>query len=528
MTFLSLARPINLMHLSKFLIAGLLLSGVASAREVPSPPPKHLYRYGRTLTIACNPIKTLDSQFAADIASHNIIANIQEGLYTHDKRGQLIPVLAREMPSMEDETTYFISLKKGIKFHDGTDFDAKDVKYTFDRIRNHKARSPYRNRLEGIRSVDVVDNHTVRVRLNSPDATFANIFTQIELYILSSETVERYGNNYGQVSVIGTGPFRFFSWNKNGKITLKKNYEYHQKNLPYIHKLVFKPVVEGKKRLEALLKREASVALGLSHYALDNLAAKPGFIIKSRPGNLIEQIYLNREIPPFKHKKIRQALSLAIDRKKLVQDVFKGKAEAPRGIFPSWHKSFVSQAFPYQPQKAKEILQEAGFSPSNPLKFELITTNRQLFLDQAEWLRQNLEPLGIEVSISPLEKNILFDFVYGRRGRNRRRFKAALEDWLGGWDPKRYTYDLYFSHSIYNKNTLHSPLLDQYLSDFFTSYSNTDREIWVKKISSFLAEDTPSIILCFPHHIYAYNPYVKRINIDPTGIIRFTYSWTER
>jgi glutathione transport system substrate-binding protein len=530
MTFLSLIKPVNFVrpYILTLLSAGLLSAGGVSAQEKVSSPPKYLYRYGHTLTIACDPVQILDSQFARDLTSQNIIANIQEGLFGYDKKGRLVPVLAAEMPFMEDEITYFISLKKGIKFHDGSDFDAKDVKYTFNRIRNHKAKSPYLNRLERIKSVDVVDNHTVRVRLNAPDTAFANLFAQIELHLLSQETVERYGDNYGRVSVVGTGPFRFFSWQKGGKIVLKKNYEYHKKNFPYIHKLVFKPVTEEKKRLEALRNREASVALNLSHYALESLPEKNNFIIKSRTGNLLEQIYLNREIPPFNNKKVRQALSLAIDREKLVQEVFHGKAEVAQGIFPSWHRLFTKNLFPYRPQQAKEILEEAGFFPTNPLKFELLCTNRRIFLDQAAWIRQNLLPLGIEITISPLEKNILFDFVYGRRGRNRRRFKAALEDWLGGWDPKRYTYDLYFSHSIYNKTALQSSLLDQYLSDFFTSHFDTEQKMWIQRISNFLKEDNPSIILCFPNQIFAYNPYVKRININPVGIMHLTATWTER
>jgi len=508
--------------------AGLLSAGVASAQEVSTSLPQHLYRYGHTLTIVCDPVRTLDSQLARDLASQNIIANIQEGLFGYDKKGQLVPVLAAEMPVKEDERTYFIALRQGIKFHDGSDFDAKDVKYTFDRIRSHKVKSPYLNRLERIQSVDVVNSHTVRVRLNEPDTNFAHLFAQIELYILSQESVERYGDNYGQVSVVGTGPFLFFSWHKGEEITLKKNYGYYQKNLPYIHKLIFKPVAEEKERLEALQNREASVALNLSHYALEGLPEKNNFIIESRTGNLLEQIYFNRDIPPFDSKQVRQALSLAIDRKKLVQEVFHGKAEVAQGIFPSWHRLFLKTPFPYRPQRAKEILEEAGFSPANPLRFELLCTNRRIFLDQAAWLRQNLRPLGIEITISPLEKNILFAFVYGRRGRNRHRFKAALEDWLGGWDPRRYTYDLYFSHSIYNKTALHSPLLDQYFSDFLASRSDSEQKMWIQRISTFLAEDTPSIALCFPDQIFAYNPYVKRINVNPMGIMHLISTWTER
>lgn len=516
------------------LIAGFFFGGIAFAQKAPvpstspTPPPRFLYRYGRTLTIACTPVQTLDPQFARDISSRNIIANIQEGLYGYDKKGRLIPVLASAEPFMENEVSYLIPLKVGIKFHDGTDFDAKDVKYTFDRIRNHKTKSPYRNRFDRIKSIDVTDTHTVRVRLNTPDTSFATLFTQIELYPLSRESVKRYGENYGKVSAVGTGPFRFSSWKKKGKIVLKKNYEYRLENFPYIHKLVFKPFADEKERLEALQKREVSVVLDLSHYLLAELPEETDIIIKSRPGNLISQIYLNRQIPPFKHKKVRQALSLGIDREKLVNEVFLGKAEVPQGIFPSWHPSFVKQAFPYRPEEAKKLLNEAGFNQNHPLKFELLCTNNRIFEDQADWIKNNLDPLGIKVNISALKKDVLFDFVYGRRGRNRRRFKAALEDWLGGWDPKRYTSELYFSRSIYNKSGLRSSLLDQYFTDVFTSNTKTTRKIWNRNISRFLAEDASSIILCFPHHIYAYNPYVKRLRMSPLGIIRFTSAWTER
>ena len=167
-------------------------------------------RYGGTLTIAISPVDTLDSQLATDISARLIIANLQEGLYGYDEQNYLVPILARSLPEMQDEVTYFIYLKENIKFHDGRLLAAQDVVYTVERLLNPDTGVRSRPLFSNIKSVNALDETTVEIKLNQPDNTLGYLFARQELFPLSAETVEKYGPAYGKVVAIGTGPFRNF------------------------------------------------------------------------------------------------------------------------------------------------------------------------------------------------------------------------------------------------------------------------------------------------------------------------------
>ncbi len=496
--------------------------------ESTKEPPDYS-RYGGTLTVAIGPLDTLDSQLAADINSRLIIANIQEGLYGFDKQNKLVPVLAWSLPEMQDEVTYRIYLKEGIRFHDGYLLSARDVVFTVERLLDPNTGVPSRELFTNIESATAIDETTVEIKLKQPDNMLGYLFARQELFPLSAETVKNYGPAYGKVIAVGTGPFRLAEWQREAKITLKRNDTYREEDRPYLNLLVFRLLTNTIQRAEQLDQRRLSVAADLTPEALDIIKSR--YVKKiSAPITILEQLYLNTSRPPFDKLTIRQALYYGIDRKAIIDQVFKGYASLAQGIFPPWHWAHNQnwQAFNYDPERAAELLRQSDYWLGMPLKFKLIYTEQPKFEQQARLIKAQLDQIGFNVILEPLPKEELLDYVYGRGGKDRSSFAAALEDWQGGMHPDFYSALLYSSKSIYNKTGFNEPLVDLLLQDAAEAVREDEKAMFYKQVERIVTQDANTIQLCFPHQIYAYRTYVSGLKITPLGLINFAEVWMKQ
>jgi ABC-type transport system substrate-binding protein len=504
----------------------------APQQEQPEAQPEEIpdySRYGGTLTVASGPVSTLDSQLATDINSRLIIANIQEGLYGYDDQQQLVPILAYGMPQMLDEVTYVIYLKENIKFHDGSILKAQDVVFTIQRLLDPNTAVPTRVLFENIKSARALDETTVEIKLNRPAHTLEYLFARQELYPLPSETLKRYDSAYGKVIAVGTGPFRLVEWQREEAITLKRSDIYRDPELPYLNQLVFKLQPDANQRIEHLTQRKLSVAADLTPKEVADINDRYVRVL-STPGTLLEQVYLNTSRPPFDNKSVRQAMAYGIDRKAIVDQVFKGHATIARGIFPPWHwaHDLKQQYFQYDPQKAAQLLRESDYWGDVPLEFKLIYTQQPLFEQQAQLIKEQLDRVGFRVILQPLPKQELLDYVYGRQGKERAEFSAALEDWQGGMHPDLYSYLLYSSSSVYNKTLFNNPLVDRLLQDAADSVRHEGKAMFYRQVDQIVTQDANTIFICFPHRILAYRTYVADLKPTPMGIIDFSKIWIRR
>jgi peptide/nickel transport system substrate-binding protein len=494
------------------------------AEEVPD-----YSRYGGTLTVAIGPVKTLDSQLATDINSRLVIANIQEGLYGYDEQNRLVPILARSLPEMQDAVTYLIYLKEDISFHDGHRLRAEDVVYTVERLLNPSTGVPTRSLFTNIKSVRALDETTLEVKLERPDNSLGYLFARQELYPLSAPTVERYGPSYGKVIAVGTGPFRLVDWQREEGITLKPNATYHEEGLPYLNLLVFKPLADANQRVVQLDQRRLSVAADLTPQAVTRIENRYIELI-STPSTLLEQVYLNTNRPPFDDKSVRQALAYGIDRQALVDRVFLGHATVADGIFPPWHWAHNQgwRPFEHDPQKATQLLQQSDYWRGMPLEFKLFYTQKPHFEQQARLIKEQLDSIGFEVILQPLPKQELLDYVYGRQGKDRSAFAAALEDWQGGMHPDLYSRLLYSADSPYNKTLFSTPLAERLLRDASESMLEEEKGMFYRQLERIVTRDANTIYLCFPHQLYAYRTYVQGLRTNPLGLINFAEVWMRR
>lgn len=327
---------------------------------------------------------SLDPALIEDGASAQVVEQIYEGLYTY-KPGNtdVIPQLADGMPTISaDGKVYDIKLKQGIKFHDGTPFNAAAVKYSIERMKTGKIEDmPYADFTFGaVDKVETKGDYEVVITLKEPVAPFlANLAMGLAAPIVSPTAHQKFGDKYGE-NPVGTGPFVFKSWTKDQQIVLEKNADYWDKaNAPKIDKVIFKVIKEGSLRVDAVIKGEVDAIDGIA--PADVKRAKEGANLLSAPGMNISYMGFRTDRPPFNNKELRQAIVQLVDRENMVkalygetataattyvapfmqksmEDLMKGDA----AYTPSGNVKAIGQALNYNPQAGKDLLKKLGYS----------------------------------------------------------------------------------------------------------------------------------------------------------------------
>jgi ABC-type transport system substrate-binding protein len=204
-------------------------------------------QYGGTLTILyARAVNTFDLHKDVGAGAIPIINHITESFIGLDDHGNMIPMLATAMPKISnDGLEYTFTLRKGVKFHDGSDFTAEDVKFTFDRVLNPDVSTQSKKVREFIESVTILDPYGVKIRLKKSWVDFLTVMAEDRVFdFINAGSVKKLGKDFGSKGLIGTGPFRFEEWKKGSSVVIVKNPSYWKKGVPYLDKIVWREVSE--------------------------------------------------------------------------------------------------------------------------------------------------------------------------------------------------------------------------------------------------------------------------------------------
>ena len=329
-----------------------------------------------------------------------VLGQVCEGLLNYDQGLNPVPWLAKSWQISPDGKTYTFELQQGVKFHNGREMMAKDVKFSLERIMDPKTGSRRRTNLAIIKSVQAPSNYQVVIELKNPFSPFLSYLVGVYGAIIPPESV---GADGKITHPVGTGPFSFVEWVKNDRLVVKKFADYWIKGLPYVDSVVFKPLPDEAVRLTALRTGQVDITHSLPEKLLPKLSkdASENFKLSIQPGTAWRMLIMNTRKPPLDNITLRQAIEAAIDREEIMMATtwgFGGVANQIWGEDSFWR--MPGEVRPNaDPAKAKELLKKAGYEKGIDLTLEV----KPAFLPFAEVVQDQLKRVGIRCKLMPVD-----------------------------------------------------------------------------------------------------------------------------
>lgn len=303
--------------------------------------------------------KTLDPHATNDVASSGAMLQIYETLVALDDDNNIVPQLA-ERWERPDELTYKFYLLKGVKFHNGEELKASDVKYTIERAMSPKG-AAIQNYSSEVDTVEVVDDYTVVIKTKQPCTPFLASLSHTWGSILNEKATEAAGDNYG-MHPVGTGPFKFVSWEKGDRLTLERYEEFHGKK-PAYKTLVIRSITEPTNRTIELESGAVDIAYGIPSNDIKRVEENENLKLMRIMDNSTTYLGFNCEKSPFDDVRVRQAIGKAIDTVLINKAVYRGVGQAPVGpIAPN--VKYSDKTLPVHERDvegARKLLTEAGY-----------------------------------------------------------------------------------------------------------------------------------------------------------------------
>lgn len=419
---------------------------------------------------------TMDPYDANDTLSQSVAKAFYQGLFGFDKDMKLQNVLAESYQASSDGLTYTIKLHSGVKFQDGTDFNAEAVKANIDRASNPDNHLKRYNLFKYVASTEAVDPTTVKITLKQPFSAFINNLAHPAAVMISPTALKKYGKDIG-FHPVGTGPYEFVTWNQTDFVKVKKWDGYWKKGYPKLDSITFRPVVDNNTRAAMLQTGEATFAFPVPFEQAKLLQGNSKLDVVTTPSIMQRYISLNVTQKPFDNPKVREALEYAINREALVKVAFAGYATPATGIVPP--AIDFAQKYPaikYDPAKARELLKEAGF----PNGFETTlwsSHNHSTAQKVLQFTQQQLAQVGVKVKVTAMDAGQRAAEVESKGQK-----ESGVRMFYTGWSASTGEADwaltpLFATTSwppaIFNTAFYSNPQVDKDLSD---ALKTTDRE----------------------------------------------------
>ena len=349
---------------------------------------------------------SLDPHKAVAAGTKEVLFNLYEGLVKPDSSGELQPAIASDYSISEDATTYTFTLREGVKFHDGSMVTAEDVKYSIDRCADTTNGEPLVEAYSNIKSVNIVDEKTVEVVLNTADSDFlANMTTAI---IPAS-------NENPDTNPIGTGPYKYVSRSPQENFVVEKFDEYWG-TPANIENVTFRVCANADSIVMNLQGGSIDMFARLTTTQASQLGDQ--FDVLEGTMNLVQALYLNNAVEPFNDERVRQALCYAVDPQGIMDLISDGKGtEIGSSMFPAFEKYYMPELNDVYSQdfdKAKELLAEAGYPDGFSFTIT-VPSNYQQHIDTAQVLVEQLKNIGVTAEIELVEWETWVSEAYTNR-----------------------------------------------------------------------------------------------------------------
>lgn len=500
------------------------LRGLAAAAVLAAAPAAH----AKDLTVAISStLTTLDPWNAPDIMSRNVASSIYEGLMRFDESMKPVPALAESYSISPDGLVYEFKLRAGVKFHDGTNFDAAAVKANFDRALNPERPASRASYFKMIDRIEVVDPLTVRFVLKTPTGGFLARLAMSAAAMVCPSYLAKYAENKGLTNrACGTGPYTLVEANPAARVVVKKNPSYRIAGLPKLDGITWMPVVEASTRAAMLKTGEADVISSVPLEAFASLQAEPGLVVQEVPALMQKHLDLNNYHKPFNDPRVRQAVNYAINKDALIKVALRGHGTVAEGLYTKDYPGAAKLGpWPYDPKKARELLAQAGY----PNGFETTLWseyNDATAAKTVQFIAQQLRQVGIRVKTQLLEPGIRSELIYDVDGPAASTSRMVLSGWSGGTvDPDLVLRSLLDSREMppkfFNTAYYNNPAFDKLIDEALAEPDAQKRDALYKEAQTMVWNDAPWAYLFFETATVAAKAELKNFRIRPDNTFDF-------
>jgi peptide/nickel transport system substrate-binding protein len=509
---------------------GLVLLAVVAVSTATAAPPKDAMVIG----LLAEPV-TMDPPQITDLNSTRVIKRLFEGL-TAQELGtyKIIPGLAQSWDISKDGLTYTFHLRPNVKFHDGTPLTAEAVKFCFDRQLNDQGpfyatgTYPYvKGFLGNVAGVEVVNPTTVQIRLKSPLTPFLQYLAHHSLYIYRPDALKKWGKDIVKHPV-GTGPFKLETWEPGVRVVLARNDQYWG-GAPKVRQAIYVPIIEAQARLSAIKTGEIDLTMDVPPDSLADLRKDPDVVVAETNSSAVWYVALNTRHPALKDKRVRQALNYAVQKDAIIRDILKGTAivaTTPLSpVYGPYHEDKTVR-YPYDPEKAKALLKEAGFANGFDVTFFVPESGSgmQSPVEMGTVIQANLAAVGVRAKIQTME------------------WGAYLKKYLDGpdmaemsWnpsigDPDHMMYMLLSSDRFppaFNAGFYQNPRVDELLRKGRTTIDEKERIPLYREAQRLVVEDAPWIFVDHGKQVIVYRKRVQGFKLHPNFDLVLTQVWLQ-
>jgi peptide/nickel transport system substrate-binding protein len=358
---------------------------------------------------------TFDPHLTVGRNTQIFIVNVYDGLTARDAQGNLVPALAESWKRLNPTTWQFV-LRKGVKFHNGDDFNAESVKFTLDRATNPETKATIGSELSTIAGTEIVDPFTVNVVTKAPDFLLPVRLGELFGLMLSPKHTNAVGKEAIATKPNGTGPFKLVTWLKNEQMVLEAN-ESYWRGAPKVKRIIVRPILEDAARIAALQAGEVDLIAPIPHVRIGELKRNDKLVIKTIAAPRIFHVTIDVRKPPFDNVKVRQALNYGVDVNAIVKSLYFGYGTRLATVVDKGSLGYDPsvQPYPFDPSKAKALLAEAGFPNGFETELDSFTGSIADHSKPAEAIVGFLQKIGVKA------KQNVFEFAaFGpRRVQNR-------------------------------------------------------------------------------------------------------------
>jgi len=464
---------------------------------------------------------TMDPHLSGSKVDRQIYHNIYEPLLVLDTSLGIKPGLA-ESWQQPDSRTLVMKLRHGVKFHDGTDFNAEAAKFNFNRMKT-EPKSVRKGEVASIESVDIVDPYTIKINLRRPDAALLATLTDRAGMMVSPKVAQERGPELERnAKGAGTGPFEFVEWVKDDHLLVKRNDNYWNKQGgPYLDRIRYRPIPDDTVKLQSLHAGEIDVMDYVQPRDVAAVKADKNVVVLDVPSLASFAYQLNHTRPPFDNKALRQAVAYAIDLEQVVKGVWLNVGVPSNGPIPptSWAYDNTLKPIKRDLVRAKAKLAEGG-KPAG-FAFTMTTANIPINVQEAEVIQAQLSEAGISMKVK------LVDAATQLSDGNTRNFDMISYQWSGRPDPDGNIYQFYRTTpgTSLNWSGISNPQLDALLDKTREVSNQAERKKLYSQVTKILQEELPMIFIVHPVEPKAFGPRVQGYEPIPDGMMRFRTVW---